>query len=289
MNGVKTFSVAVLLLGAVIACTDQRSDAGPQSAVSISKDDRRQWKLPKRLNEISGLAVTPDDRLLAVSDEKAIVYEIDYDSGTLTKQFALGKPVLRGDFEGIAYFEEQVFLLTSNGLLFSATEGRDGEQVEYRKFDTGIGRKCELEGLAQDVEKRRLLLVCKKMLDDDIPLTVFVWQLDEQRVDSNERFELPVGDIMTRIKTKSLHPSGIAMRPATGSILIVAARQRAVVELDRDGKLVDVIMTPSRKRHRQPEGIEVSRTGKLLIADEGGQSRARLTVYASVVPDNNKQ
>ena len=37
-----------------------------------------QWKLPGRLREISGLALTSDERLFAVADEKAIVYELDY-------------------------------------------------------------------------------------------------------------------------------------------------------------------------------------------------------------------
>ncbi len=282
MNDIKKLAVVLLLLCADIACTEQEADITPQVRLSTSDQSWRQWKLPNRLNEISGLAFTSDDRLLAVNDEEAIVYEIDYDSGRLVKQFALGKPVLRGDFEGIAYFEGRVFLVTSDGLLFKANEGADGEQVRFQKFDTGIGKECELEGLAQDVERRRLLLICKNMADNDVALTVFVWLLDDDRIDGDQQFELPVSDIMMRLKTKSLHPSGIAIHPSTGSLLIVAARQRAVVELNQDGSLIDVIITPSGKRHRQPEGIEISRTGKLIIADEGGNSRARLTVYSSV-------
>ncbi|MDE0682021.1 MAG: hypothetical protein OXI63_03810, partial [Candidatus Poribacteria bacterium] len=36
------------------------------------------WKLPGRLYEISGLAMTLDNRLMAHNDEKAGIYEIDY-------------------------------------------------------------------------------------------------------------------------------------------------------------------------------------------------------------------
>jgi hypothetical protein len=50
---------------------------------------------------------------------------------------------------------------------------------------------------------------------------------------------------------------------------------------DVDGALAlnDVIMRLDAERHRQAEGIEITRDGRLLIADEGGRGRARLAVY----------
>ena len=63
---------------------------------SLDADSMMQWRLPDRLNEISGLAMTPSGRLLAVDDEVAIIYELDYDDGGIVKKFALGKPVVKG-------------------------------------------------------------------------------------------------------------------------------------------------------------------------------------------------
>ncbi len=276
------YAVILLFLFADLACTEQREDVNKLVGISIEQDTQRQWRLPNRLREISGLALTPDGRLLAVHDEKAIVYEMDYESGRLIKQFALGKPVVRGDFEGIAHADGHLFLITSKGLLYKALEGSDGEQVGYEKFDTGLGQKCEFEGLAQDLERQRLLLMCKVMADDDMPLTVFVWRLSDNRIDRDANIELPVSDVVERLQTDGLHPSGIAIHPVTGSILIVAARQRALVELDREGNFVEATGMRLAKRHRQPEGIAISRSGRLFIADEGGRSRARLTVYESI-------
>ncbi len=60
---------------------------------------------------------------------------------------------------------------------------------------------------------------------------------------------------------------------------MVAARQHAIVQLSRDGGLINAIILPKKKRHRQAEGVEITNDGRLLIADEGGDGNARLAVY----------
>ena len=60
-----------------------------------------EWLLPHALQEISGLALTSDDRLLVHDDELGQVWEIDYRRGVLVKRFSIGRGVVKGDFEGI--------------------------------------------------------------------------------------------------------------------------------------------------------------------------------------------
>ena len=91
-----------------------------------------QWRLPDRLNEISGLAITPDGRLLSVDDEVAVVYELNYDDGHMVKAFALGKPVVKGDFEGIAVIDDLIYLTNSAGRVYISAEGADGQRVGSR-------------------------------------------------------------------------------------------------------------------------------------------------------------
>jgi len=55
--------------------------------------------LPKKLNEISGLAVTDENRLFTHNDEVGIVYEIDITTGKVIDEFQLGKKKLKKDFE----------------------------------------------------------------------------------------------------------------------------------------------------------------------------------------------
>ncbi len=103
-----------------------------------------QWKLPKALNEVSGLALTEDQRLFAIEDESAFVYELDYNEGRLIKRFAVSNPVLTGDFEGIAATPNALHIITSDGTLISFEEGDDDDIVKFTRQDTGVGVFCEV-------------------------------------------------------------------------------------------------------------------------------------------------
>ena len=96
------------------------------------------WKLPGRLQEISGLAMTMDNRLLAHNDEKGVIYEIDYRNGLIVKAFQLAdiaNPVT-DDFEGIATVDDQVYLVTSSGRIYEGSRGADRESVLYNIYAT---------------------------------------------------------------------------------------------------------------------------------------------------------
>ena len=253
----------------------------------LDADSLQQWKLPKILKEISGLALTPDERLFAVNDEQAVIYELDYQEGGIKKTFALGRPVPRDDFEGIAYLDGVIYLVTSAGLIYVTTEGDDGERVDFEIYQTGLGRFCEIEGLAEDDETNNLLMACKKAKKKKHGgrFSIFSWSTSDHKVLHDLEIMLPEDEIADRIGKKHVRPSAIVIHPETADIYGLAGPQRAIFQLTPTGELIDAIILPLADRHRQPEGIEITRDGKLLIADEGGDKKARLGVYA---PGNNK-
>jgi uncharacterized protein YjiK len=230
------------------------------------------------LREISGLALDAEERLFAIADEEAVVYEIDFSSGGLVKAFALGNPVLEDDFEGIAIAGNSFWLMTSDGDLYAAREGDDGEKVEYEHYNTRLDDECEFEGLAAFPGGDSLALLCKdaKRKKD---LRLFEWSLEDEKVVRSGGFELPEKKIEKALDVKNFNPSALAMRPGTGNWLILSARQSSLIEVDSDGKFIDVIMTLDKNRHRQAEGLAVTANGQLLIADEGGRGKARLAIY----------
>jgi len=269
----KALFLALLLLG----CNTEPAElaegkAGPDPSF-------QQWKLPKKLRELSGLALTSDERLLGVTDEIAIVYEIDYENGRLVKAFAFGDPAIRGDFEGIAVLEDTVWLMTSKGDIFGAREGADGEHVSFQHFDTGLGKYCELEGLGQDRVNNLLVLACKKMNKKRGELKLFDLSVTDSDVSVVDDMLLPEKAIAELIDSKHVNPSGVAIEAESGRRIMVAARQRAIFQLSGDGELIDAILLQKKKRHKQAEGIEITSDGRLLIADEGGDGKARLAVY----------
>ena len=243
------------------------------------------WELPGRLREISGLATTDDYRLLAHNDEVGVVFEIDYRDGSIVKEFQLAntRDPVADDFEGIAVADGLVYLVTSAGRVYESPEGADGQSVPYRVYATGVGRECEIEGLACDMDARELLLMCKEARSRGLRgrLATYRWSIDEKRLSSGSPIVVPVGDFARRVGSSRYHPSGLERHPVSGNHFVVAARQGAIAEVTPGGEVL------AAKRftagwHRQIEGIAFGANGALIVADEGGNGRAILTVYPRV-------
>jgi uncharacterized protein YjiK len=88
----------------------------------------------------------------------------------------------------------------------------------------------------------------------------------------------PLSQFTDPIDKKGFHPSGIERHPATGTYVIVAARETALAEVSPGGEVVQV-MEMSQGAHRQAEGITFSSEETLFISDEGGSKRSRLVLY----------
>ena len=240
------------------------------------------WKLPGRLEEISGLTMTIDNRLLAHNDERGVIFEIDYRNGSIVKAFQLAdmaNPVA-DDFEGIAAIDDQIYLVTSSGRLYECREGAAGASVLFNIYTTGIGRDCEIEGLAYDESRRALLLMCKGSRRAALEelLVVYYWSIDEKQLSEDAHTVIPVIEFSRHIGGKKFQPSGIERHPVSGNYFVVAARQRAIAEVTPGGQVVAVRQLPARW-HRQVEGITFAADGALIVADEGAGGRARLTLY----------
>ncbi len=252
----------------------------------LSSSAGDQQKLPRALAEVSGLATTPDGRLFAHNDERAIVYEIDAESGDLVKAFSVGLLGARGDFEGIAVAGERFFLITSAGQIIEFREGEAASSVGYRIHSLGLGNRCEMEGLAFDEVEDALLLPCKtpraKELKDH--LVVFSVPLNTMRLDRTPRIFLPLEELDDRGLGKEFHPSAIEVHPQTRSIILVAAREEALLELSPFGEIL-ATKKLKRKTHPQPEGLAFLPDGSLVLADEGQGKRGTITRYPQNEPE----
>ena len=112
-------------------------------------------------------------------------------------------------------------------------------------------------------------------------------------IDVDSEIELAEKDLARKIGHKRLRPTAIAIDAATGNRILLDANHLALLTVSRDGGAIDAIILPGNGRHRQPEGIAITDDGRLLIADEGGDGRARLAVYrwtsGSLGRDNNNE
>jgi uncharacterized protein YjiK len=249
-----------------------------RQASLFSETADTQWRLPKRLREISGLAVTSDGRLFGHDDEVGMVHQIDVDAGVVGKAFGLGDPVERDDFEGLAItLEGDFYLISSKGLLYRFREGDHGAAVPFETFETGLRQTAEIEGLAYLPVERSLIIASKAHYSRRMRnvLSLYAWSTETRELTT--WLTLPLDHVADAVEERTFAPSAVEVDPATGRIVLLSARGGSMVELDRSGEILATRRLAAG--HAQAEGVAIMHDGALVIADEGDGGRALLTRY----------
>jgi hypothetical protein len=280
--------VLILLLAGLGACDRGAAGATAQAELATRRQNFQErlaaaragvpdepvarWELPAMLAEISGLAITPDGRLLAHGDETGEVFEIDYRTGLVVKRFGIGDPPVTDDFESIALHDTTITLVTSSARLYQFAEGANGARVPYTSRDLALDDGChEFEGAVFSPDGGTLTLACKARRGKGADgLLLYRIAVGDGAPGGLERIE---------VGRKKFSPSDITIRPDNGNYLLIAGPQQGYLELTPAGAVVVARALP--KRHPQAEGLAVTRDGLLLIADEAASGRASLTVYAA--------
>ena len=291
----------VLLMAALISVVFCRSLQAEESLLSRYdlKRPSSKLKLPAELKEVSGIALSEDGRLFAQNDEEGKVFELDHDTGRIRKRFALrekrwfGNFPVDGDFEDIALAGNRFFMVTSAGVLYGFSEGKDGQSVQSFRYETGLNDIYDVEGLCYDPETESLLLACKeypkrvslkllsgskkkKLATREKP--VYAFSLNTMTLDRSPRFLIDVGLLMKKNKRVKFKPSAITRHSGTGNFFVLSAVGRLLVEITSQGTLVDAVRLSS-KDHPQPEGIALTADNEILISNEGVSGKATLLRY----------
>lgn len=274
----RPFGFTSLIAAAAFLAACSPAPAGARSLFASEAD--RQWNLPERLHEVSGLAVSPDGRLFAHDDEIATIYEIDFAGGAIVKRFTVGAQPLTGDFEGLTITPDGDFWLTdSEGRLLRFREGADNARVEFDRFSTHVGEDCEVEGIAYQASEQNLVLACKRLKGgsrasrDSAPL-LRAWRVGE---DEARSWGPTSADLAQAAQVRSFQPSGLEFDPRSGRLIVISANDGAIAELDPTGALISA--HPLGERHRQTEGVAILPDGSLILADEGGNDQALISRY----------
>jgi uncharacterized protein YjiK len=234
------------------------------------------FQLPARLVEVSGLAVGPRGTLLTHGDERGVIDVIDGRTLSLAREVQL-KGTPKGDFEGIAAAGDSVALMTSSGTILLFRLGPDST-IPYSAIETGLGRQCELEGLAWQRAQATLLLPCKQPKGKAATgLTVYRYRLGAKPG--------PVPPIHVNGATLSqatgvalLRATSVEVDSATAHLVVLSSKPALVLEIDTTGRPVAVRHLSSRN-HPQPEGLTITRDA-IWIADEGAGRKGTLAKYA---------
>lgn len=229
--------------------------------------------LPAELREISGLALSRGV-LLAHNDELGRIYSINPATGAVGI-FATFRGPVRDDFEGIAVLGDTVWLMTSTGRLYGVKASASSAPVPFVLHNTGLGKRCELEGLAADAQAGVLLLPCKLLPKNSSGIVVYRWDVARGALAEPATVQIPPA-ALKKAGAARLRPSAIEVIPG-GGLLLLSASPPALLEFDAAGATRGYSRLGAR--HAQPEGLAIAPNGDLYVSDEGGNGPGSLSVY----------
>jgi len=276
----KIIFLVIIVLCILSIAQKSDSDLGTLHHYDFSGDNAKTVTIPKKLKEISGLAVTSDNRYFANNDETGTVFEIDISTGEILNEFYLGKKKIKKDFEGIAAVNDSLFMVTSSGVLYRFSYPDDERNVEYKKFKTFLSAKYDVEGLCFDRATNSLLLACKGSTGKDLKgyKAIYTFDLSTYKLAKEPGYLINLDELKNKFKIKNFSPSGIEVHPKTGNLFLISVHQKAIVELSVKGDLLNAAKLDP-ELHQQPEGMTFTSDLEIIISDEGKNKKARLTIY----------
>ncbi len=288
-----TLSALLLLVAGAGRCQDEAGNVtGP--AFRIPYDLARPTlhaKLPRILDEISGLAILDSARVAAVQDEDGVVFVLDARSGELLSQHSFGSS---GDYEGVEAVAGTVFVLRSDGKLFELRRWQGEKVQEVVRHDTPLTSRYDTEGLALSPDSSHLLLACKEYpgkghkgnraiyrfsLESRSLLPEPALLIDARKAEG----QIPEGAVSRAVKRmldiSRFKPSGLALHPVSRHVYVISSVARSLTVFDEKGDLLGIARL-DKKLLPQPEGIAFAPGGDLLVASEGDGGRAHLARFS---------
>src|SRR5690606_11661442 len=153
--------------------------------------------------------------IYAQEDETGTLYQLGLD-GSEKQAYRFGAD---GDYEDIAIVDTLVYLLKSNGDIFSfSLEKWKLKNPVVSMIYEDLVPKGEYEGLAYSPEDGHLYLLCKECPTDKKKdaVTVYQLKLDNGKLSRNNEFSVPDSLVVaTQGSGKAFKPSALSQHPVS--------------------------------------------------------------------------
>ncbi len=240
----------------------------------------RNYELPDKLREISGLDNLNEQIHLCVEDEKGILYFFDMRSGKIVREIDFGRS---GDFEGVAHIGQTAYVIQSDGdLFFFPMDG--GDKLEAEKLSTALKSTNNVEGLSPGHIENTLYIACKgdpEINDNKLEgRAVYLFDLDRKEIRTEPYIHLTSDLFNQKLIENNLSPyahmpfkpSGIAIHPVTRDVFLIASVGKLLVILSPEGEIESMVPL-LRNVLSQPEGICFDPEGNLYISSEARRGK----------------
>jgi uncharacterized protein YjiK len=267
---------------------------------NLNKPDKS-WHLPSGLAEISGLSYIGKGRIACNQDEKGNIYIFNIKKDKLEKTIKFNDA---GDYEAIETVGDDAWVIKSNGNLYRVKNYL--KKPKTHTYKTAFNENNNIEGLAYDPMKHRLLIACKgypfigkkHKKKAEKHKAIYEFNLRTNKLNEKPLFLISLDSIrhyknyntVTRIGVKisssfdsaegdvSFKPSGIAIHPVTGNIYILASAGKSLAIFNPQGEMLALVRL-NPKIHKQPEGICFSPKGTLYISNENKEGKGLIMEF----------
>lgn len=234
------------------------------------------WKLPRELDEVSGIDWIGNNKLACIQDEDGIIYIFNLETSEVEQRIEFGGP---GDYEDLRIVGEDAYVLRSDGKIFELQDYLSGKP-DIKSYSNFLTKEQNFESLAWDNNNGRLLLVIKDGEPEEKEYKgVYEFSLANMKVKKTPVYRLNLSDRILRDREtklrKNFAPSGLALHPGNKNFYFL------------DGRAPQLIITDINiniKKHyaldkddfEQAEGITFSEDGRLFISNEGKGGKANI-------------
>jgi len=280
------------LLGIIVFGFLACSHTNAQIPYDLNQPDRK-YTLPAVLNEVSGITDLDAEHLALVQDELGLIFIFHLPSGKVLRQLTFDSA---GDFEGLTYTGQSLFILRS-----------DGRLTEWKQFNAVTGGKeiihsnlplltADNEGLCYDRKHQRLLIAAKSKPDDSNAKTeryIYAYDLPAHQLARDVEYKLNTIELSADAKQHNIssppnakgkskafnfRPSSLAIHPCTGLVYVLSASDHLLVVMDEYGN-VKYMEKLDPGLFAKAEGITFLSDGTMIISNEANGGVATVLRY----------
>ncbi|AEE18287.1 SdiA-regulated protein [Dokdonia sp. Hel_I_63] len=276
------FIVTLAIIVTVSCANSYNGQSDEKDKITIKKKSKKDytivntWKMPKILNEVSGISWISDNRLACVEDEDGTIFIYDLKKEKVIQEVAFAG---HGDYEGITVNGKDAYVMRSDGLIYEVLRFRESNPT-VTNFQTAFSGRNNIETLTLDTKKNSLVITPKDRDSNEdfkglyyIPLNSKIMPVKPViRINMNDKaFE----DFKKKKAYRTFSPSDVAIHPVTGDYYVLEGKKPKLAILDSDGTVKKVYQL-DKDDFAQPEGITFSPDGRLFISNEARKDEATI-------------
>ena len=287
--------IRLLLACFFISCGSGQSNEQTQNNLpepEPAKNDKV-YIVPETLKEISGISFVSDSIVVAIEDEKGILYFFDLGKEAIVKTHQFAE---EGDFEDVAVADSTVYVVNSKGHIIEIPGFRTTPQPA-KVYNTPLKTRNNIEGLAFDKDNNRLLVAVKdEGLHDNINKDIYSFDLKTKQLDTAAVFSVKLEEIEAFYEGDKLEEtskeflkafgnqklnqvfrtSAVAIHPTTKDIFVLSSLNNMIAILSPDNGRIKRIIELVGPDYNQPEGLALGSDGRLYVSNESNGKIANI-------------